>query len=134
MRSEGGAQSAIVESRELIVLAAVAAIWLFTALDSCAFTHTSSLFFVGAAASHNEFHEEEAPARPRGWPPRREAQEGQIAEAAARSKIAHPRLPRRRPARFATRFAPEALLRRAGVDALLRDLIARTSQNTQHLV
>ena len=33
-----------------------------------------------------------------------------------------------RAARFATRFAPEALLRRAGVDALLRDLIARTSQ------
>ena len=32
-----------------------------------------------------------------------------------------------RAARFATRFAPEALLRRAGVDALLRDLIARTS-------
>ena len=35
-----------------------------------------------------------------------------------------------RSARFATRFAPEALLRRAGVDALLRDLIARTSQKT----
>ena len=35
-----------------------------------------------------------------------------------------------RAARFATRFAPEALLRRAGVDALLRDLIARTSQKT----
>ena len=33
-----------------------------------------------------------------------------------------------RAARFATRFAPEALLRRAGVDVLLRDLIARTSQ------
>ena len=35
-----------------------------------------------------------------------------------------------RAARFATRFAPEALLRRAGVDALLRDLIARTSSKT----
>ena len=35
-----------------------------------------------------------------------------------------------RAARFATRFGPEALLRRAGVDALLRDLIARTSSKT----
>ena len=32
-----------------------------------------------------------------------------------------------RAARFATRFAPEALLRRAGIEALLRDLIARST-------
>ena len=199
------------------------------------------------ATSRNEFHEEEAPAGSRGRPPRREAQEGQIAEAAAlralgrrtrllqlrravdkdrfktaeeetyleslsRDMLARPcsgcgatcgcgdekylssqlggesvytgliatsdglykehddseracaaderefegladfaaasrladvylglanksraereAIAGERAARFATRFAPEALLRRAGVDAMLRDLIARTSQKT----
>ena len=152
MRSEGGAQSAIVESREL--MAAV------LPLHSCAFTQLVALLRAARRRTMNSTKKKHPHGHVGGHlgakrkkdKPQKQPRAPKLHILAChgvgrvdlgfmyahladaylgltnKSRAEREAIAGERAARFATRFAPEALLRRAGVDALLRDLIARTSQ------